>query len=99
MRVVQNPTTGVETYLDLDDPTWPDLDESLWTTSAHLTPLAIPTFCFFVILCAFVMLSLVIAVILDNPVWPEREVPVSKGLVGVHRGVAGTGPLRHVLHS
>jgi len=77
----RDPATGVETYLDQGDSTWPDAPEDLWTNQC--TPNGVATilfFCCFVILCAFVMLNLVIAVILDNfqSNSLNEEVPVSK---------------------
>ena len=77
----KDPTTGEQSYMDLDAKNWADIDESLYTNQC--TPSKEGTilfFCFFVIVCAFVMLNLVIAVILDNfqNVGQNEEVPVSK---------------------
>jgi hypothetical protein len=77
----KDPTTGVESYLDLADKTWFDAEEDSFTNQCTPHPIgAILFFCFFVILCAFVMLNLVIAVILDNfqSNSQNEEIPVSK---------------------
>ena len=63
----QDPTTGDVTYYDQEDKFWQDLNEDLYTNQCTPHPVgAIIFFCFFCILCAFVMLNLVIAVILDD---------------------------------
>ena len=63
----QDPTTGDVTYYNQEDKFWQDLNEDLYTNQCTPHPVgAIIFFCFFCILCAFVMLNLVIAVILDN---------------------------------
>mmetsp|Transcript_3119 Transcript_3119/g.7221 ORF Transcript_3119/g.7221 Transcript_3119/m.7221 type:complete len:1718 (+) Transcript_3119:685-5838(+) len=77
----RDPLTGVDTYLDAADKTWQDKDEKYWTNQCTPHPIgAILFFTFFVILCAFVMLNLVIAVILDNfqSNSQSEEAPVSK---------------------
>jgi len=59
--------SGEVIYLDKDTPRINGLDEDLFTDQCTPHPVgAIIYFCVFVILCAFVMLNLVIAVILDN---------------------------------
>ena len=63
----QDPATGEVTYYNQEDSFWQDLDEDTYTNQCTPHPVgAIIFFCFFCILCAFVMLNLVIAVILDN---------------------------------
>ena len=63
----QDPATGDVTYYNQEDSFWQDLDEDTYTNQCTPHPVgAIIFFCFFCILCAFVMLNLVIAVILDN---------------------------------
>ena len=65
--LVQDPSTGELSYVDQDDPGWSSLDEKYYTNQCSPHPvIAIIFFCFFILLCAFVMLNLVIAVILDN---------------------------------
>jgi len=77
----RDPASGEESYLDFADPTWEDKDEMYWTNQCTPSSVgAIIYFCAFIILCAFVMLNLVIAVILDNfqSQGHEDEAPVSK---------------------
>jgi hypothetical protein len=63
----QDPATGDVTYYNQEDSFWQDLDEDTYTNQCTPHPVGtIIFFCFFCILCAFVMLNLVIAVILDN---------------------------------
>ena len=63
----QDPASGDVTYYNQEDSFWQDLDEDTYTNQCTPHPVgAIIFFCFFCILCAFVMLNLVIAVILDN---------------------------------
>jgi len=58
---------GAQYYIDFDDARYKGADEDLFTNQCSLDPIgAILYFCVFVIVCAFVMLNLVIAVILDN---------------------------------
>ena len=79
--LVQDPSTGELSYVDQDDPGWSSLDEKYYTNQCSPHPLiSIVYFCFFILLCAFVMLNLVIAVILDNfeSSSKDSECPVSK---------------------
>ena len=65
--LVQDPATGNLSYVDYDAVDWDNLDKKYWTNqcSPH-TFISVAYFCLFILLCAFVMLNLVIAVILDN---------------------------------
>jgi len=77
----KDPSTGVISYLDYDDSTYKSADEDNWTD--RCTPSYVGTvfyFSVFILLCAFVLLNLVIAVILDNFASnnEDEENPVSK---------------------
>ena len=79
--LVQDPATGNLSYVDYDAVDWDNLDKKYWTNqcSPH-TFISVAYFCLFILLCAFVMLNLVIAVILDNfqSTSKDFECPVSK---------------------